>query len=316
MGEGIVLPRSRKPSDEKPYLWLSREALEMINAVAAESNQVQLARSVYLALVQCAPKDGIAEFQATRALVAHLAGVGVRSVDAAHKILNAAKVIRSQSAKSNGMDVATRYTLLSVRNGCAPVCNHVADMSGEGLEEREMRERMSRAATASPDKPRCIGSESPAPFDKDNPRPLPATLEEVFTVAESMRISREQAAAFWHYQNANYWTINDNRTGRRAPIFDWHAALAGFARTDAERTDSIPSAPIIDAVFWAKVKQHPDEMPPALVQQWIKKTHRAGWRIRNPQTKRMEPLADPFTACLAFCRSDLAIAQIDRGKFL
>lgn len=297
--------RSRKPSDEGGWCWAARDALEVVNAVAAETNQVPLARSVYVALTQMAPKSAPPVFDAKRVVVATLAGVRIRSLDAANQILAKAGAIRYERVTDGrGMDVCLRYTLLSVRNKCTAVRNVVADRSGNGSETTERIEMTPGAKALG----RGDGLASPKASKRQN-RPLPSN-EEALEFACREGIRRETAVAFLWYQHANQWSMWDPRAKKWETVFDWQTALQRFAEADAKRT-VLPDK-LSNAEFNAWVREAGLDFE--LVNAWIKVMSRNGWRIRNPKTNRMEPVHDCRAACLAFCENSITQVRAEYEK--
>ena len=69
------------PGKDRPWCWCEKDALEMITETFSESNQSASARSVYVSLCQIASDEGSNTFTVNKALIAHKAGVSVKTVE-------------------------------------------------------------------------------------------------------------------------------------------------------------------------------------------------------------------------------------------
>lgn len=124
--------------------------MRLITDTFSESNQAVSARSVYVALTELASDNQCESFTANKALIAHRAGVSVRTADT---ILNGLRelgvlAIQSQRQAVNAgvIKAANSYTLLAIGNGCAstigngckqPSISDKVEESERILEEKE-----------------------------------------------------------------------------------------------------------------------------------------------------------------------------------
>lgn len=150
-------------------------------------------------------------------------------------------------------------------------------------------------------------------FTPSRPRPLPASIDDVATVAASAGIAAETAKAFWCYQQANEWHIPARRGGPAEPIFDWHRALKVFAVADKQWTAPANVGRITAQEFRERVEREGCE--PEIVDAWLRAMHTAGWRIRNKRNGRLEPVRDPVAACVAFCTEPSVESAFASGRF-
>src|SRR5437773_6254345 len=76
--EHEILERQIKSA---PFCWQHKEPLQMITETFSESDQAASARSVYLALTELASDNGSERFTATKALIAHRAGLSISTTE-------------------------------------------------------------------------------------------------------------------------------------------------------------------------------------------------------------------------------------------
>jgi hypothetical protein len=113
----------RRARDE-PYCWQHKSVLREITKVFGESNQAASARSVYLALTELASDYQSERFTVNKALIAHKAGLSVKTVERLLHGLEEANFIRVQRelkpATGGAIKSPNTYTLLPMRQEGKP----------------------------------------------------------------------------------------------------------------------------------------------------------------------------------------------------
>jgi hypothetical protein len=123
-----------KPSKERPWCWCEKGALEMITETF--SDQAASARSVYLALCQLRSDERSDSFKASKALIAHMAGVSYSTAANILKRFESLKLIHVKRNTVTGTKghAPSTYTL---GNGYLTPSVMVTDM----LKEKEKKVR-------------------------------------------------------------------------------------------------------------------------------------------------------------------------------
>jgi len=110
-------PRS---TNDGPWCWQIKGALQLIAEMFSESNQLASARSLYLALTQLASDHGTETFTESKALIAHKAGLSISTVNRLLKAFEELRLIhieRSMRRPASGyIKAPNSYTLLSIGN--------------------------------------------------------------------------------------------------------------------------------------------------------------------------------------------------------
>jgi hypothetical protein len=129
-GEGknnIAIGRG-KPSKQRPWCWCEKTVLRVITETFAESSQAISARSLYLALCELASDNQSDTFTENKALIAHKAGLSVKTVERllhGFEELALVRVDRNVSRTTSGsIKSANTYTLLAMRHGDATSMRH------------------------------------------------------------------------------------------------------------------------------------------------------------------------------------------------
>jgi hypothetical protein len=111
-----------------PFCWQDKATLKLITETFAESNQAVSARSLYLALSELASDEQSETFKARKALIAHRAGLSVKTVERllhGFEQLGLVKVDRGLAkAGSGSIKSPNTYTLLAMRHGDATSMRH------------------------------------------------------------------------------------------------------------------------------------------------------------------------------------------------
>jgi len=117
----------------------------MITETFSESDQAASARSVYLALTELASDFGSDTFTATKALIAHKAGLSYSSVQRLLKGLEQLGVVRIQRGRINGLlRTANTYTLLSdssLGHGDLSIGIGVPQLNPDKVKEKEKKRK-------------------------------------------------------------------------------------------------------------------------------------------------------------------------------
>ncbi len=109
-----------KPCPADPWCWCSKGALKMITAQFAESNQAISARSVYVAMTELASDAASDTFTASKALIAHKAGVSYKTVERILHGLEVLALIKIDRNETAGVfNAPNTYTLLPIRHSGA-----------------------------------------------------------------------------------------------------------------------------------------------------------------------------------------------------
>lgn len=122
-------PRSNSPQARNirggNFAWTEKSALALIQTSFSDSNNVPSALAVYTALVWLASDHGDKPFQQPKGLIAHRAGVSIRTATSVLKAFESMGLvhIERQKAPSGHPDAPNCYTLLPVGNGCRPPGN-------------------------------------------------------------------------------------------------------------------------------------------------------------------------------------------------
>lgn len=151
--------QTRTPGDD-PWCWQSKRVLKAITEVFGESNQAASARSVYLALTELASDEQMETFTAAKALIAHKAGVSVKTAETRLKGLVELGAVRIEpqrgTANSGVIKASNKYTLIAMRNGYALTMRNegrqgsVSDKVEESEKnEKESEERMPKLSSMS-----------------------------------------------------------------------------------------------------------------------------------------------------------------------
>jgi Helix-turn-helix domain len=123
-------PDEKQPRNIKdgPFCWQHKKQLRMITDTFSESEQGASARSVYVALTELASDNGNETFTATKALIAHKAGLSVSTVQRLLKGLEQLGVvhIEGQFAERNSgaIRAPNTYTLLASGHGDVTTLSH------------------------------------------------------------------------------------------------------------------------------------------------------------------------------------------------
>jgi len=111
-----------------PFCWQNKATLTLITETFAESNQAVSARSLYVALTELASDEQSETFTASKALIAHKAGLSVKTVERllrGFEEMGLVKIDRnSASATFGAIKSANTYTLPSMRHGDATSMRH------------------------------------------------------------------------------------------------------------------------------------------------------------------------------------------------
>jgi hypothetical protein len=113
-----------KPSEEKPYCWSSRAALERIREFQ-DMNHATATLAIYGALTDIASRHGSESFRETQRSIMKLSGVGSDNTLRKHlDDLCEMRLLRiKENRYGNGLRAPSTYTLLSVRNVPQPLRN-------------------------------------------------------------------------------------------------------------------------------------------------------------------------------------------------
>jgi len=153
-GNGEDSPDARTIKDG-PFCWQSKGVLKRITEVFSESNCAASARSVYLALTELASDEQSETFTASKALIAHKAGVSVKTAETMLKGLSELSFVLIEGQRKNlntaVVKAANSYTLLTMRNGYASAMRNegrkscVSDKVEESEKKGEESEKRTRA---------------------------------------------------------------------------------------------------------------------------------------------------------------------------
>jgi hypothetical protein len=117
-----------RPCKERPWCWQEKTALKMITEQFAESNQAVSARSVYVAMTELASDHQSDTFTVSKALIAHKAGVSVKTVERLLNGFEQLALIRIDrnvvTASAGAIKSANTYTLLPVRHSDVTPMRH------------------------------------------------------------------------------------------------------------------------------------------------------------------------------------------------
>jgi hypothetical protein len=91
----------------------------MITETFSESDQAASARSVYLALTELASDNGSERFTATKALIAHRAGLSISTTERLLKGFEQKNLVAITRNRLGAWKQPNTYTLLTIRNGDA-----------------------------------------------------------------------------------------------------------------------------------------------------------------------------------------------------
>jgi hypothetical protein len=138
---------------DSPFCWQHKETLEIIRDAFDSTNDVSSALAVYLALSESASDFGSDTFTATKALIAHKAGLSVRTVQ---RLLNGfeqlgiVKIERQFAKQHTGViRAANTYTLLSLvslGNHCStPFGNEAASSISDKTNTNKGKQMITRA---------------------------------------------------------------------------------------------------------------------------------------------------------------------------
>jgi hypothetical protein len=113
-----------KPSDEKPFCWQSRAALERIRE-SQDMNHLSAALAIYGALTEIASRkgNGSESFTETQRSIMQLAGIASRNTLRKYldDLCEMQLVKITKNHYPNGVIAPSTYTLLSVRGVCQPL---------------------------------------------------------------------------------------------------------------------------------------------------------------------------------------------------
>ncbi len=183
----------------------------MITEYFSESDQAASARSVYLALTELASDNGGERFTATKALIAHRAGLSISTTERLLKGFEQKNLVAITRNRIGAWKQPNTYTLLTIRNGDATL-------------------RIGRSRS-NPDRARKKGKESKeqgkgahAPLRSERtvsvfvPKvPYPETEDEMYETLERLGIepNPDYDGNFFEQMESSGWTIQDE------PVFDW-----------------------------------------------------------------------------------------------
>src|SRR5882757_5164014 len=118
----------QRHTSDGPFCWQNKAVLRMITEEFAESNQAVSARSLYLALTEVASDEQSETFTASKALIAHKAGLSVKTAERilpGLEHLGFLKIDRGLvEATSGSIKSPNTYTLLSMRHGDVTSMRH------------------------------------------------------------------------------------------------------------------------------------------------------------------------------------------------
>ena len=119
------MPNPRDITTASAWCWQEKAALRKITEVFSESGSAASARSVYVALTEIASDNQAEHFQEKVALIAHKAGVSVRTAGGLLQSLEQIGLVKITRQKLSGtkLDAPSIYRVLSLGNGCVAVGN-------------------------------------------------------------------------------------------------------------------------------------------------------------------------------------------------
>lgn len=122
-------------------------------------------------------------------------------------------------------------------------------------------------------------------------RSVPMEIAEVYEFADSKEIPRDTVDAWWTQSSKSGFTVNGK------PMFDWQQAFFAWAQADAMRKRPEPDR-ITGSDFWNWIRSEGHSQDAA--EEFVRYNRRHGWKRRNHQTGRDEPIFDAKRAFLAF----------------
>jgi hypothetical protein len=202
---------SKRDIRDGPFCWFSKQAMRMIAENFAESKQVASARCVYVALCELASDAAAATFTETEALIAHKAGVSVKTVERVLPGLVELGVLRIETATVSNqvhLKAPSRYTLLSIRLGDASM------RLGEGLTKSDKVEQVEQKNKKEEEGAFARKARTRTLSRSFSPKvPYPETEEEMFQVLDSLGIEPvpDYDGNFFNQMQRSGWRVRGQR---------------------------------------------------------------------------------------------------------
>jgi hypothetical protein len=142
-----------EPNDESkprqikdgPWCWQHKSVLRMITDTFSESDQAASARSLYVAMTELASDNESDTFTATKALIAHKAGLSVSTVQRllnGFEQLGVVRIERGFAERNSGaIRAPNTYTLLSIGHGDSTTLGHGRSRANPDKDEEKKEKR-------------------------------------------------------------------------------------------------------------------------------------------------------------------------------
>ncbi len=195
-------PRNIK--QDRPWCWQNKPVMKLITTTFAESNQAASARSVYVAMAEIASDMRAVTFIASKAQIAHRAGVSYKTVDRLLGGLEAIGVIavsrRDTAACSGRIKAPSEYTLLSIGLSDASSIGHGGKHSSTtDNKEKNLRRNLEDdveegARKGDPLRVAAAPKQSSSTSADASPDQEQARIKELIAIAESAKTPEELIA--------------------------------------------------------------------------------------------------------------------------
>jgi hypothetical protein len=203
-------PRTIKAA---PFAWQHKDMLRMITDTFSESDQAASARSLYVALTELASDNQSETFTATKALIAHKAGLSVSTVQRLLKGLEQLGVILIQPGRINGLlRTANTYTLLPIGHSDSSIGRGRSRSNPDKVEKNRKKKNKEERVVFHESSKTTRSIFSPKVR-------YPDSEEEMVEMLEKLGIEPvpDYDGNFFEQMQASDWTI------RGEPIWDWPA---------------------------------------------------------------------------------------------